>query len=93
MATTVTGTTWSYTGLVVPAEKGSRPQELDAKKLIETRAVQMKDGWVGQIIVADDIVHETPAYPDGDEGDGDRLALEDVNSRILGAFKRLIVGA
>lgn len=85
----IAGTTWTYNGLVIPAEKGEKSRELDAKKLIETRAVQMKDGWVGQIVMAGEIVHETTAYPDPR---GDEAALEAVNHRIFGAFKRLVVG-
>lgn len=85
------GTTWTYNGLVLPAEKGERPRELDAKKLIETRAIQMKDGWVGQIIMAGEIVHETATYPDSDDDDGSKAALEAVNQRIFDAFKRLVV--
>jgi hypothetical protein len=81
-----TGTTWTYTGMVVPAEKGERPKETDDKKLIETRAIQLKDGWVGQVIMAGEIVKETSPKPEADE------ALEEVNQHILKRFKRMIIG-
>jgi hypothetical protein len=46
----------------------------------------MKDGWVGQIIMAGEIVWETKPYAESED------ALEEVNSRILARFKRMIVG-
>ena len=92
MTNSITGTTWSYTGLVVPAEKGERPKETDAKKLVETRAVQLKGGWVGQIIMAGEIVHETRPVLDNEDEHGSEVVLEEVNQHILDRFKRMIIG-
>lgn len=80
------GTTWTYSGMILPAERGERPKETDEKKLIETRAVQLQDGWVGQIIMAGEIVKQTPPKDKPED------ALEEVNAHILKRFKRMIVG-
>jgi hypothetical protein len=81
-----TGTTWTYNGLIVDTVKGERPKEVDDKRLIETRALQLKDGWVGQIIMGGEIVWETKPYGESED------ALDEVNQRILARFKRMIVG-
>ena len=89
--TTVTGTTWNYNGMIIDAEKGERPQKTP-KALIATRAVEMKDGWVGQIIMSGEIVSETEPFQDTDDEEGSELALTAVNQQILDAFRKLIVG-
>lgn len=78
-----TMTTISYNGLTLDTVAGPRPET--PKQLIATRAVEMKDGWVGQIILAGEIVVQTEPV------DTSALALETVNGRIHAAFKRLIV--
>ena len=68
------------------AEKGDRPAPTP-KELLATRAVEAKDGWLGQILMAGEIVHETKHHETADE------ALEEVHTHILKKFKKLIVGA
>jgi len=86
MATT--GTTYtvsSTTGLVMDTGVGSRPDPTPTN-LLATRAVEAKDGWLGQIIMAGEIVYQTK--PQRSSG----AALRRVNRRIHDAFRRLIVG-
>lgn len=53
--------------------------------LIATRAIQTKDGWRGQIIVAEEIVWES------DYGSPTaREAAEDATYRVLDRIKRLV---
>lgn len=82
------GTTFtitSSTGYILDAKRGDRPAPTP-KELLATRAVETKDGWLGQIVMAGDIVHETKAHETSDD------ALEEVHAHILKKFKRLIVG-
>ena len=76
----------SSTGYYLDAKKGDRPAATP-KELLATRAVEAKDGWLGQIIMAGEIVHETKHHETADE------ALEEVHTHILKKFKKLIVGA
>lgn len=91
MADTYGGTsgnasTISYsTGIVLDTSAGKAP-ERTPKELIATRAIQAKDGWLGQITMAGEIVYETAPQETSQD------ALEHVNRRIHKAFKRLIVG-
>lgn len=81
------GTTWTYTGTIIDATgREDRPKEAP-KSLLATRAVQVKDGWLGQILMAGEIVHETKPQETDDE------ALEEVGNLILKRFRKLIVGA
>ena len=90
-STIMPGTTWTYSGMLVDAEKGERPAKTP-KELIATRAIQMKAGWVGQIIMSGEIVSETEPFQDTDDEEGSELALTAVNQQILDAFRKLIVG-
>lgn len=64
---------------------GKRPEPTPTE-LIATRAIQSKDGWLGQIVMAGEIVYETKPQKDS------RAALRKVNGRVHNSFKRLIVG-
>lgn len=65
----------------VSVASGSSPQPSAAPKgLIATRAVEMKNGWVGQLIVADDIVFETKPKKTADEAE--REATKRVTDRL-----------
>lgn len=88
-----TGATWTYTGMVIDAKEGERPEKTP-HQLIATRAIETKDGWLGQIIMSGEIVYETDPQvdDDGEHVRGSELALEAVNTEIQEAFKRLIVG-
>lgn len=83
------GTTFtisSATGYYLDAKKGDVPAPTP-KELLATRAVEAKDGWLGQIIMAGEIVHETKHHETADD------ALEEVHAHVLKKFKRLIVGS
>jgi hypothetical protein len=66
-------------------QRGDRPPSTP-KELIATRAVEAKGGWLGQILMAGEIVHETKHHETADD------ALEEVHTHILKKFKKLIVG-
>lgn len=54
------------------------------KGLIATRAVQLKDGWVGQVVVAEEVVKEKDGFDSGKD------AEEWVSAHIVSALKRLL---
>jgi hypothetical protein len=74
------------TGITVATGAGKAPERTPTE-LIATRAVEGKDGWLGQIIMAGEIVYETKPQKTS------RNALGKVNRRIHDSFRRLIVGA
>lgn len=78
-------TTWSYSGIVLDTKDGELPAKTP-KELLATRAVESKDGWLGQIIMSGEIVHQTEPQETSGE------ALEEVNSHIHKRFKKLITG-
>ena len=87
--------TISYTtGFVLASGEGERPQKTPTE-LIASRAIETKDGWRGQIIMAGEIVYETDPQVDDDDADieqGKNRALYLANNHIHAAFRRLIVG-
>lgn len=89
--------TITYTsGIVLDTGTGKTPERTPTE-LIATRAIEGKAGWLGQIIMAGEIVYETEPQVDVDSDDeeielGKHRALALVNQRIHDSFKRLIVG-
>jgi hypothetical protein len=80
------GSTTSYsTGLTLATGTGETPKPTP-KELIATRAVEARDGWLGQIIMSGEIVYETKPQKTS------RDALGKVNRRVHERFKRLISG-
>lgn len=89
------------TGLSFDIKEGKAP-ERTPKELLATRAVESKNGWLGQIIMAGEIVYQTEPQVDDEEADeiygvgeiefGKHRALALVNDHVHEAFKRLIVG-
>lgn len=86
------------TGLVVDTKEGQKP-ERTPNELLATRAIESKDGWLGQIIMTGEIVYQTEPQVDSDDEDedeelklGKHRALALVNRHVHEAFKRLIVG-
>lgn len=74
--TTTTGYTITTTGMILKPETNPVPRE--SRALIETRAVQLLDGWAGQLLIGGKIVWETmDRYPNGDD------ALEIANHQLL----------
>jgi hypothetical protein len=57
-----------------------------SKELLSTRAVQTKEGWLGQIIMSGEIVYESKAFGESED------ALEHVGEHVHKKFKKLIVG-
>jgi hypothetical protein len=84
-STSAANLTFTSTGMVLDTTTGQAPARTP-KELIATRAIESKDGWLGQIIMAGEIVHQTKPQPTSAD------ALGKVNRRIHNAFKRLIVG-
>lgn len=80
-AITMSGTTWS----VLPSQ-GSRPEK-PPKGLITTKAVQVADGWLGQVFVDSEIVWESDYYEESDS------AIDIANRVIIKAFTDLILAA
>ena len=97
MATSaISGNTWVYStgasGVTLDVAKGERPEKAP-KELLATKAVQLKDGWVGQIIMAGEIIHQTAPFVDDEDAEieaGSERALAGVNDHILARFRRLI---
>jgi len=86
MAAAATNWTISTTsGLTMDTGTGARPAPTPTE-LLATRAVQAKDGWLGQIIMAGEIVWESKPQKTSAQ------ALRRVNQRVHDAFRRLIVG-
>ena len=79
------------TGMNISPHKGDRPAPTP-RELIATRAVETKAGWVGQVIVDQEIVYETTPSRDVYEDDG-RTASEAVqaeaNDYVVSRIKRL----
>lgn len=73
------------TGLVFDTKTGERPAPTP-RELVATRAVEAKDGWLGQILMSGEIVYETRPQKTSQK------ALGKVNTRIHNAFRRLITG-
>ena len=71
---------------VVPTEPMKTPTGL-----LVTRAVETKDGWVGQIVVDKTIVWESEGVPNDDDRPetGERKAVKAANERVVGALARL----
>lgn len=76
----------NYT-ISVPVTEGGRPPATPSG-LIATRAVEIKDGWLGQVIVDKTIVAETTAIVGEDAAE---VALEKANRRVVDAIKGLFV--
>lgn len=95
--TSSTGNAITFTtGVLLGTDKGKRPEPTPTE-LLATRAVESKDGWLGQIIMAGEIVWESEPQVDSDDEDeefeaGSQRALAIVNRHVHDAFRRLIVG-
>jgi hypothetical protein len=85
MNTASNTTTLSYSGIVIGSDKGEPPVKTP-KELLVTRAVEVKDGWLGQVVMDGEIVWETPGWEKAEE------ALGAANVQVREAFKKLIVG-
>ena len=89
--------TWT-SGVVLDTKSGDRPASTP-KELLSTRAIESKDGWLGQIVMSGEIVYQTEPQTDAAEDDpqapfrGSEKALALVNRRIHDAFRQLILGA
>lgn len=75
--TMTTGMTWSPSGSPEPAKV--------PKGMIVTRAVETKVGWVGQIVVAEEIIWESD--PRGKA----HHAEEDATFHVVGAFRAMLL--
>lgn len=84
-ATTYGGNITYTTGIVFDTAAGKTPERTPTE-LIATRAIEAKDGWLGQIIMAGEIVYQTKPQKTS------RDALGKVNRRVHNSFRRLIVG-
>jgi hypothetical protein len=83
---TSSGNALTYTtGIVLDTKTGERPAPTP-RELLASRAIESKDGWLGQIVMFGEIVHETKPH----ETSAD--ALEEVNEHIHKRFKKLITG-
>ena len=76
---TTAGSTYSIN--VSPTMGDERPKTPSG--LIVTRAVETKDGWLGQVLVDKDIVFQSPPHDEGDD------AIKEANSRVVNAVKSL----
>lgn len=76
---------YSTTGLILNTTNGPSPTQTPSE-LLSTRAVESRDGWLGQVVMSGEIVYETKPQ------ETSAAALRKVNARIHRAFKQLIVG-
>jgi hypothetical protein len=79
------GVSYSTGTIFLNPQAGEYPKPA-SKELLSTRAVQTKEGWLGQIIMSGEIVYESKAFEDSED------ALEHVSEHIHKKFKKLIVG-
>lgn len=94
--TTMQWTTLSSSGnsFNLPVNQGGSP-EPPPKGLLATRAVEIKDGWIGQVLVDREIVWESDAITEADVGDNERpgdVAQDLANDAVLNRIKRLFTG-
>lgn len=73
----------STAGFGIRIETGDRPEKTP-RGLLNTRAVELREGWFGQIIVDEEIVFQS-AVPHGRSVD----AIEEVNGRVVDRIKAL----
>lgn len=78
---TSAGSTYS---LSLSPTEGDRPRTPSG--LIVTRAVETRDGWLGQILVDKEIVYQGDPHEGGDD------AIKEANSLVVSAVKGLFVG-
>lgn len=84
--TAVSNSTITYsTGLVFDTKTGESPARTP-RELIASRAIEAKDGWLGQIVMSGEIVYQTKPQ------ETSQKALLKVNRRIHNSFRRLITG-
>lgn len=76
--------TISGTSLNADLHWGEKPRDAP-KGLFNTRAVQVRDGWLGQLIVDTEIVYESDLHESGEN------AVNDANSFLIDRIKRLFV--
>ena len=81
----------SYTITLDPTKGTERPKT--PAVLIVTRAVETKDGWLGQVLVDKEIVFQTdPITADTfDAEDAGRDAIKAANTRVVQAIRALFV--
>lgn len=61
-STTYSTNGWHINAVTVPAGSGTSPQPIPKNDLITTRAVELADGWLGQVVIAGQIVKERPGF-------------------------------
>lgn len=78
----MSGYTMAYDGITLTAAASPDPAATP-KGLIVTRALELKDGWVGQVIVAEEVVKEKAGF------DRAQDAEEWATYRVTDAIKKL----
>jgi hypothetical protein len=71
-------------GITLSAGTSPEPARVP-KGLIATRAVEVKGGWVGQIIVAEDIIWQTPKRSKAED------AEQEATKRVIERVKGLLI--
>ena len=83
-----TQTTQTYTissspaGILWPQGDGSTPDRTP-KGMLVTRAVETKEGWLGQLIIDKEIVYQSEPMLDSND------AMAEVNTRVIERLKQL----
>lgn len=80
---TMSSGTFTVNGVNLSAGSSPAPQGAP-QSLIATRAVELKDGWAGQVIVAGEVVLEDPAWESA--RDAEEWATRIVADRIKALF-------
>lgn len=86
-STTYTIANWN-TGMSLNPQKGERP-EPTPRELIVTRAVETKNGWLGQVIIDREIVWETE--PKTDMDNAAEAAVQDANAYVIDRIRALFL--
>ena len=76
-------------GILVTAGESPSPSGVP-KGLIATRSVQLKDGWVGQVTVAEEIVWESEPFEDAEGDSGARIAEREATEFVITRIKGLL---
>jgi hypothetical protein len=76
---TMAGANYSWT---VSPTRGERPEPTPSG-LIATRAVETREGWLGQVIIDKEIVFQTDPYREGED------AIKVANGHVVGKVKAL----
>jgi hypothetical protein len=78
--------TYSNGAVAISAGTAPQPQPIPRKDIVAVRAVEMKDGWVGQVLVGGNIVREETGFTSSDAAE--RWASKHIQDRLVRLFSK-----